>query len=415
MENLQARFDAVQGQLLEIYEQDTNDLAVQVTYWTLVRQEQALYYYARQQGITRLGLYQVPPTRVSEKKAKDAIKMTLFLQSLQKSEFAKLSWSLTETSLERFLAAPENTFKKGGQHVTVIYDANAYNAMEYTLWGEIFHVDETDTWHKSYSDVDYDGIYYTDVQGNKVYYVNFSDDAKLYSKMGLWEVRYQNTVLSPPVTSSVPAGSPRGRHGPQTGSSTSGHKTSLHTRSQSSESDSRDSRGRSRSSSSSRTRSRSRSRSRSPSGSHTRERTPQLQTGRPPGGGRGGRRTGQQRDRRRPSPPSPGAVGTRLRTPERKAKGRLVQLIEEALDPPVLLLQGGANTLKSFRRRTSKSYPHKFTCMSTCWTWASKTCTVKSGHRMLIAFQNSEQRTSFLSTVRLPKGVTCVKGAFDSL
>ncbi|AAN09958.1 putative regulatory protein E2 [Bos taurus papillomavirus 3] len=414
METLQARFDAVQEQLLEIYEQDTSSLDVQITYWTLIRHEQALYYYARRQGILRLGIYQVPPTGVSEKKAKDAIKMTLFLKSLQKSEFAAQPWSLPETSLERFLAAPENTFKKRGQHVTVIYDKDSMNAMEYTLWTEIYAVDDNDQWHKYTSGVDYDGIYFTDAQGNKNYYVSFADDAALYSKLGHWEVQYENQVLSPPVTSSLPPG-PNRRRGPQTRGHPR-HKSASFRRSASSGSDTRDSRGRSRSPSSSR--SRSRSRSRSPSGSHSRPRAPHVpdqETGRPPGGG--GRRGSrdQQQGPGGPAPPSPGEVGTRSGPPETKAKGRLAELISAAYDPPVLLLQGCANTLKSFRRRTTQSYPHTFLCMSTSWTWASKTCTVKSGHRMLVAFVNSEQRTLFLATVKIPKGVTCLKGSFDGL
>lgn len=403
MDSLQARFDALQEQLLEIYEKDSNTLEVAIQYWSLMRKEHALYYHARMQGKTRLGLYAVPAARVSEHKAKEAIKMSLHLQSLQKSEFANLPWSLVDTSLENFSAQPENTFKKKGQHVTVIYDSDANNSMVYTAWNEIYYVDENDTWHKAKSHVDYDGISYTDNMGEKHYYVNFHDDARLYSNLGRWEVHFENQVLSPPVTSSIPPGPPDRRRPAETGFYSSGLKSGLSAR-QSANPYSRDSRQRSRSHS----RSRSRSRSRSPTQrSDTGGRRAPLQG---PRRGRGG-----ERDLGGPTPPSPGQVEQRHRSPARKPASRVAQLIEEAKDPPVLLLQGAANILKCFRRRCTQAHPHRFQCMSTSWTWVSKTSTVKSRHRMLVAFVNCDQRKSFLLNVRLPKGVSAVKGSFDSL
>lgn len=398
MESLEARFDAVQDLLLQIYESDSNSLEVCLTYWQLIRRENALYYHARQQGKTRLGLYSVPATRISEQKAKDAIKMTLFLESLLQTEFAKEKWSLTDTSLELVMAPPENTFKRKGQHVTVTYDQNANNSMVYTMWGEIIYLDSTDTWHKATSDVDHDGIYYTDAQGEKVYYVHFADDARLYSSTGQWQVQFENKVLSPPVTSSLSSGTAGGRR-PQTGDNAKSRPSSKSTR---------DTGRRARSQSSSR----SRSRSRSPSTAHTGRRETRS-PGRPPGDRR--QEPEQQRVLGGPPPPTPGEVGKRSRTPTGRSSSRLARLIEEAYDPPVLLLQGAGNTLKCFRRRVTHAHPHKFLCMSTSWTWVSKTSTLKSGHRMLIAFSNSDQRQCFMSTVRLPKGVRAVKGNFDGL
>ncbi|QYI89619.1 E2 early protein [Bos taurus papillomavirus 4] len=408
MESLEARFDAVQDQLLQVYENDSNTLELCLQYWSLIRRENALYYYARQQGKTRLGLYTVPPTRVSEQKAKDAIKMYLFLESLQKSEFANQRWSLVDTSIETFKAPPENTLKKRGQHVTVIYDQNAMNSMVYTLWNEVYYVDETETWHKTSSDLDYDGIFYIDNQGNKIYYVNFQDDAALYSNSGQWEVHFESKVLSPSVTSSLRVGSTGGQHGTQTGDHARG-------RSRPSPRSSRDARGRQQRAQSS-SRSRSRSRSRSPTkGPHSGGRETRLPSpGRPPGGRRRGTPE-RERYPGTPTPPTPDQVGGRSTTPKRQASSRLAQLIDAAYDPPVLLLQGAANTLKCFRRRATQAHPHKFLCMSTSWTWVSKTSPLKSGHRMLIAFSNSEQRNCFLASVRLPKGVSAVKGALDGL
>ncbi|AVX45445.1 E2 protein [Bos taurus papillomavirus 24] len=373
-----------------------------ITYWGLIRKENALLYHARKQGNTRLGIYPVPPASVSEQKAKDAIRMTLFLESLAKSDFANLKWSLMETSHENFMAPPENTFKKRGAHVTVVYDENAMNSMVYTLWKEVFYVDEVDHWHKATSDVDYYGIYYTTHEGTRVYYVQFEDDAARYSNSGRWAVHFETKVLSPPVTSSLSAGS-NGGHA-QTGDNAESRYTRSPTKS------SRNSR------SGSRTRSVSRSRSRSPAkGSHPRGGETELQTsGRPPGRRRRGTPE-PQRYSGGPSPPAPGEVGTRSRTPPRKTASRLAHLIESAYDPPVLLLQGAANTLKCFRRRVTHAHPHKFLCMSTSWTWVSKTSPLKSGNRMLIAFTNSDQRSCFLTSVRLPKGVRAVNGSLDGL
>ncbi|AJG05910.1 E2 protein [Bos taurus papillomavirus 15] len=404
MDSLEARFDALQDQLLEIIERDSNTLEVAIDYWSLLRKENAFYYHARMQGKTRLGLYTVPTARVAEHKAKEAIKISLYLKSLQKSEFANLRWSLVDTSSENFSARPENTFKKKGQHVTVIYDSDSNNSMIYTAWGEIFYVDEEDTWHKAKSDVDYDGISYTDYLGERHVYVNFHDDARLYSTLGQWEVHFENKVLSPPVTSSIPPGPTDRRRPAETGQHPSGLKTGLTAR-KSSITHSRDSRQRSRS------HSRSRSRSRSPTKRpDSRGRGTELQgPRRGRGGGGGGGDFGE------PSPPSPGQVGERHRSPSRKSASRVAQLIEEAKDPPVLLLEGGANILKCFRRRCTQTHPHRFQCMSTSWTWVSKTSTVKSRHRMLVAFTNCDQRKGFLLNVRLPKGVTAVKGCLDSL
>lgn len=411
MASLEARFDAVQEALLHIYENDSHTLEVCIRYWSLIRRENALYYHARRQGKTRLGLYPVPSARISEQKAKDAIKMTLYLESLQNSEFANLSWSLVDTSYESFMAPPDHTLKRRGKSVTVTYDADANNSMMYTMWTEIFYLDENDHWQKTHSEVDYDGIFYWDSQGNKLYYVNFHDDAALYSKLGRWEVRFDHTVLFPPVTSSLPEST--GRRTPAR-NDPSGDSPALSPR-HSSNQHSRDSRGRRQRSQSPK---RPRSRSHSPTrGSNPGRRAQEVQdrTDRGAGGRRGSRGRRQSPDPGGPAPVSPGQVGDRLRTVERKASSRLARLIDEAHDPPVLLLQGPANTLKCYRRRASHTYPHKFLCMSTSWTWVSKHSPLKSGHRMLVAFSNSEQRKTFLGSVRLPKSVVAVKGSLDAL
>ena len=85
MENLSERFNALQDQLMNIYEAAEHTLETQIAHWTLLRREAVLLYYARQKGITRLGYQPVPTLAVSEAKAKEAIGIMLQLQSLQKS------------------------------------------------------------------------------------------------------------------------------------------------------------------------------------------------------------------------------------------------------------------------------------------------------------------------------------------
>nr|P08346.1 RecName: Full=Probable protein E3 [Bos taurus papillomavirus 4] len=68
MVSLEARFDAVQDQLLQVYENDSNTLELCLQYWALIRRENALYYYARQQGKTRLVCTQCLPPEYQNKR-----------------------------------------------------------------------------------------------------------------------------------------------------------------------------------------------------------------------------------------------------------------------------------------------------------------------------------------------------------
>ena len=112
MESLTERFDAVQENLLELYESGSDNIEDQILYWNLMRKEGVLFYYARQKGITRLGLQHVPSLAVSEFKAKQAIMMTLQLESLKNSEYGSEKWTMQDTSLELYNTEPQHTFKK---------------------------------------------------------------------------------------------------------------------------------------------------------------------------------------------------------------------------------------------------------------------------------------------------------------
>ena len=106
MDTLSERFNALQENLMDIYESGRDDLETQIMHWQLLRQEQILFYYARKNGVMRLGYQPVPPLATSEAKAKDAIGMVILLESLLKSAYGTEPWTLTQTSLETVRSPP---------------------------------------------------------------------------------------------------------------------------------------------------------------------------------------------------------------------------------------------------------------------------------------------------------------------
>ncbi|CAA52503.1 early protein [Human papillomavirus type 14D] len=483
MENLSDRFNALQDQLMNIYETAANTLESQIEHWQTLRKEAVLLYFARQNGVTRLGYQVVPTLAISEAKAKQAIGMVLQLQSLQKSQFGSEPWSLVDTSGETFRSAPENHFKKGPVSVEVIYDNDKDNANAYTMWKHIYYQDDDEQWHKSASGVNHTGIYY--MQGTfRNYYVLFADDATRYSKTGHWEVKVNKETVFTPVTSSTPPESPGGQADSNTSSKTP--TTATDSTSRLSPADSRkqsqqantkgrrygrrpssrtrrttETRQRRRSRSKSRSRSRSRSRLRSRSRSQSSERrsryrsrsrsrqkevsrittttrgrgrgsssTSSKRSQRARGRGRGGSRgrrssstspTSSKRSRResessRQRGISPSDVGKSLQSVSSRNTGRLGRLLDEALDPPVILVRGDPNTLRCFRNRAKQKFTGLYRAFSTAWSWVAGDGTERLGRsRMLISFFSFNQRRDFDQTVKYPKGVDRSFGSFDSL
>lgn len=373
MESLTERFESIQEQLLTIYESESTDLETLINYWDLMRQENLMMYYARQKGLTRIGLQHLPVLQVSETKAKQAIQMKLLLQSLLQSPYGSEAWTLSDVSLELYNAEPEQTFKKQGQTVTVIYDRDKAKEFPYVSWRYIYHQDENGNWHKAAGKVQHAGLSYTDEHGNDIFYQQFQEDADKYSTTGVWEVIFNNKTISAPATSSRPSEPAATGH--------TAHKTQRTTRSQESPPAKR----------------------------------PRL-----------GRGEGERRERTRteadsstdqqPGIPSPEQVGSRTVTVGGGYSTRLGRLQAEAWDPPIIILKGGANAMKCWRNRCKTKCSRLFTYMSTVFQW------VHEGHhqgpvggRMLVAFASEQQRTEFLNTVTIPKGVTWGFGQLDSL
>ncbi|ATQ38646.1 E2 [Gammapapillomavirus sp.] len=401
MEKLTERYELIQEKLLQIYEEGSHDIDAQITHWKLLRKEAALMYYARKHGLQRIGMQPLPNLVAAEQKAKNAIMMYLQLESLKASPYGSESWSLTETSLELYLAPPKHTFKKGGFTVDVIFDNDEDNDFPYTAWKYIYYQDNEGQWHKVEGQADYHGLFY-ETDTDKIYYVLIEDDAPRFSKTGTWQVKYKNkTFYASSVTSSGQPGSPADPTDTDTGEST--YSLASPTRRPPSSPQQQ----------------RSRKRLRQSSSRHTRQASSEEETSTRL------RRRSTTTKRRRRDPctsggaadldwPSPEEVGSSHRSPKGQHCGRLGRLKEEARDPPIVFVGGRANVLKCWRKRLKDKHHKLFHKLSTCFAWAGDE---ESGltNRMIVAFNDKKQRSAFLATVKFPKDTTYSLGSLDRL
>lgn len=208
METLTARLNAVQEQQLRLYESGKNDLETQIHHWDLLRQEYLLHHYGRKHGCTSLGHQSLMSLQASQVKAKEAIGMGLHLKALQQSQYGKETWTFSDTSLELWNAPPKYCFKKGGKTLEVFFDGCVDNSMLYTAWTAIYY--ETDTgWQKTLGLVDHKGLYYYDGDVRRDY-VLFEQEAKKYGTTGVWEVRTETDVFCHVDSVSSTTGGPCG-------------------------------------------------------------------------------------------------------------------------------------------------------------------------------------------------------------
>lgn len=393
MERLRERFDAVQEALLTLYENASNDIDTQIKHWDLMRQEHAMLYIARQNGIRNLGLQQVPSLATSEHKAKQAIMMSLLLKSLKESPFGNETWSLSETSVEMLNTPPIHCFKKSGYTVDVYYDKDVDKLYPYTGWRDIYFQDVQNMWHKATGKVDYYGLYYVDEFGDKVYYIKFDDKAKTLSATGEWEVRYQNKTISPSVTSSSFHSSWKpssGHHLPTTSKHSEAPEERRH------EEDTEEQLPTTQETSGIRLRRRGEG-EQGPS-----ERSPK-------------RRRADTPDSTRSAVPSPAEVGTSHRSVGRGHYSRVERLQIEARDPPILIVKGCSNTLKCWRFRIKTKNRKYYTFATTVFKWVDGVHELDDRSRMLLAFKDSKQRQLFVDSVTLPKGTEVAYGSLNSL
>ena len=394
MEWLTERFNAVQEALLTLIEQGAKDLDSQIQYWNNVRKENVYMYYAKKEKLSKLGLQPLPVLAVSEYKAKQAIQMVLLLQSLKKSQYAKEEWTLQDASAELINTQPKDCFKKHPYTVEVWFDNNKDNRFPYINWDAIYYQDSMDKWHKVPGLVDYNGLYYEEIGGDRVYFALFDSDAHKYGHSGFWTVHFKTQTLVAPTSSSKPSSSysgktstdvpttpenpvsspesPRRLQKPEVGSST-GEKTSVR-------------------------------RGRREQGESTSEGEPSTSAKRRRRGGGGADRFGV----------SPEEVGSRHRSISRSHLSRLEQLQEEARDPPVIIITGPSNTLKCWRYRKRNSDASWFLDISTIFSWVGGSSSSEQA-RMLVAFRNEAEREHFIKYMQFPKGTSYALGQLDRL
>nr|WMI31303.1 E2 protein [Firstpapillomavirinae sp.] len=384
MERLRERLESVQDRLLDLYEKDSTLLSDQILHWKLVREENALLHAAKNQGVSRIGLVTVPPRVVTEARAKDAIQLQLVLESLSKSAFANEPWTLADTSKEAWINPPGYCFQKGGSTVTLVFDQNPDNANEYTAWSFIYYQGENDEWFKAPGYVDVKGAYFFE-DGIKRYYLDFETEAARFSDSGEWEVNYKNKVFSSVTsTSEDTAGvSPQGGDRQEETRGFSGPVSSTIS---------------------------------------TPPRPPQARPRRTPTRGvrgrqrrRGGRPRSGPRAPEREAPPTPAEVGTRSRTVGRGATSRLDRLLQEAKDPPILVIRGGPNHLKCYRFRLNQKFKPFFSSISSTFKWLNVKGSDPKLSRVLISFDSAVQRQSFLNSVPIPRSFSYSQGSLDAL
>lgn len=373
---------------MTLYEQSPTDLDSQILHWNLSRQEHVLMYYARREGYKNLGLQPLPTQQVSEYRAKQAIQMLLYLNSLKKSTYAHEPWTLTDTSAELFLTEPKYCFKKQGFNVEVQFNHDPSQSVILTNWDNIYYQDDKENWHKVSGRVDINGLYFTEASGDRVYFELFDKHAQSFGNTSEWTVKYKTTTISASVASSSRSSAGTSK---DTRFSTSIEETPR-VRSPQVEAEG--------------------SPSSTTSATENSRRRRRRGEGEP---GSGERDTRAKRGKSDVSFPSPEEVGSRHRSVPQHNLSRLRRLQEDARDPPVVLLKGSPNNLKCWRYRCNQRFGHLYVFISTVWNWVGDESDKNVRSRLLISFKDNAQRELFMHTVHFPRGTEYSYGSFDSL
>lgn len=375
---------------MSLIEKESTNLEDHILYYDAVRKEHVLAYYARQEGFTRLGLQPLASTAVSEYRAKEAIHISLLLKSLKKSEYGSEPWTLADVSAELLNTPPKNCFKKGAFNVTVYFDNDVHNSYPYTCWNYIYYEDENNRWQKTEGQVDANGLFFKEKNGDSTYFTVFQPDAERYGQKGQWTIKYKDKTIFASVSSfsrSVPDSSEVGESSTDTASTSQVSRKRRRETEEDTDSE-------------------------SPSSSNIelrRRRGDQQRKSTTT------RRRGGATGNSHKSIPSPEEVGSGTRSLPRFGYPRLRRLQEEAWDPPIIILKGHPNTLKCWRWRCNNKYAHLFTSCSTVFHWVGDDANKDTSARVLLAFASTNERQNFLETVNLPKNTTYALGQLDSL
>ncbi|QYI89513.1 E2 early protein [Bos taurus papillomavirus 31] len=413
MDKLTQLLDVCQEKLLALIEKDSSCLTDHIDYWAEQEREQLLLYAARQKGLTRVGFQPVPPLQLSEAKAKDCIMMKLTLQSLYDSCYGLETWTLSQTSHEMYEAAPRCAFKKHGEQVEVRFEGDIGKSVPYVKWGHIYYRDNEGHWHKATANLDYEGLYYVDVDFGRVYYVLFEKEAEKYGKCKPWLIHSTNgTVLTPnrntngsPGTNNTQAANEAAPTG------CSGEKEARLSfwgsppQVQNKEVSRRSNPGR------------PVVLWRPPGSPYVERRGRGRERARGGGGTRQGEGEGEHAAEKRPRSKQASVRNTSgfargSGEIEGKTAGGSGKAAPNAPGFPFLIFKGNANCLKCWRHRSTKKHRHLFLDFTTVFSWCFHG---KGTSCVLVRFADSDQMQTFMDTIPRPKSITAATGTFATL
>nr|ART66887.1 E2 [Bat papillomavirus] len=403
LENLAQRLSSLEEEILRLLERDSQSLKDHIRYWNLQRKEQALLHYAKKKGYSRIGMTAVPSLQSSMARAREAIEMELEVTSLYQSAYAFEKWSISDVSFEKWITPPKYTFKKLGQAVELMYDDDPDNKSREVAWGAVYYKDDTNVWRRGTSGVDASGIYFTELDGFKNYYTKFEDLAAQYGSTGAYTVRVGSELIAVVISDSdtdeaAADAAAAADTAVQRAGSVSPPQTPT---TEEAPSPRRGRRRRSRQQPT--TAPRQQRQRRPPSGQ--REQRSRVRRSRGSSSCSGGQCTA----------PSPAQVGSRLQSTPSKGLGRVQRLLQEARDPPIILVRGGSNSLKCLRFRIRHKYSSLYVTVSTTWNWTHKQSEGYLQSRIIYLFKDENQREIFLKTVAFPPSVSWSLGSLNGI
>nr|WRK63448.1 E2 protein [Anas platyrhynchos papillomavirus 3] len=395
--SLEEQLEALQDREAELLEREPTNLGDICSYWEVVKRQQLLFTACGVRGIRRVGGVRVPPTRVSEQEAKDAILMVLLCRGLQGTQWANLPWSLGDFSPVLYRQPPEG-LKRGGRSVSVVYCDDPMTETVYPYWTHILqHDPRSGSWTELSGGQDGNGLWSQAAGGERHYHTLWRDEGRRHCPVGrvTWKLGGYGSPghetpedlpeLSPPVHESTRT--PQTPSPPQLSrySSGAGHN--------------------------------SRSRREPPSpGPSTAppppkrrrqqppqrpQKTPRPDTGRKRPDRQPARPRGKGTARRAPAPaptpvpPTPAEVGSSHRS-DHSGATPLERLLQEAKDPPAVCYTGRTGQLKTIRHRIQTgSLPYGR--VSSTWHWLGDS---EQESKLLVTFDGPAQRDRFLANFK---------------
>lgn len=378
------RLSALQEVQMQLIESGTTSIDEVCQYLEALRHECALMFAARKSGLKVLAGCPVPTLSVCEAKAKQTIELHLYAKELKDSCWGNEPWSLTDLSQENWTAEPKGCFKKGAAVVEVTYDGDPSNAAWHTVWDRLYMRLESG-WTLATGGVNAQGLYY-EMQGERIFYSLFSDEAARYSSTGQYVVSDGVRVFCNPSSSvsltssdsSRPAGdaSPNARCAEPDPSTAS-----------------------------------------LPAEPCSRNSSFRLCGGlryHPYGVSGGEGRVGSSsatehlQAKVQTDSASSSEAGEKAPAPDSTDLGfSSTSSVRSPRSTVCLLISGTGNQVKCCRFRYKKGHRRRYKDISTTWWWAGENGSERVGEAtVLLTFTGEEQRKDFLSTVHPPAGVT---------